>query len=65
MELIGRIVSHEAKYVYSGKDNVEVTEGKSLKIEISPFGDEILNVECPIGKKWNVYIRIYISETDA
>ena len=65
MELTGRIVSREAKYIYSGRDNVEVTEGKSFKIETSPNGDEILDVECPAGKRWNVYMRIYISETDA
>ena len=65
MELTSRIVTHYAKSVYSGVGNDEVTEGQSYKIETSPLGKDILNVECPAGKKWNVYTRIYITETDA
>lgn len=65
MDLSGRVVSREAKYVYSGSDNVEVTEGKSLKIETSPQGDTVLDIECPTGKIWSAYIRIYITEINA
>ena len=49
----------------SGQDAFDMTAGKSLKIETSPAGEELLNVEVPVGKKWSVSIGVQISESDA
>jgi len=52
--------------VMSGGGEVEIlTAGKTLKIETSPDGDEILAVTVPVGKVWEVRMHISISETDA
>ncbi|HDY88896.1 MAG TPA: hypothetical protein ENH82_12390 [bacterium] len=42
-----------------------VAAGKTLKIETFPGGTEILNVEVPQGKKWNVHLTINIDELNA
>ena len=46
------------------QDNITISAGKSLKIETSPDGEEILDVECPKGKVWSARIIIEINETD-
>jgi len=48
----------------SGADEFELAAGKTLKIETSPDGDEILEITVPRGKKHNVKIEITIIETD-
>lgn len=55
-----------AKLVRSGQeDGITVLAGQSVKIETSPGGEEILDVECPEGKSWSVRIIVEITETDA
>jgi len=49
----------------SGGETFEVTAGKSLKIETSPGGIEILDSQVPRGKTWAVSISVQVSETDA
>ncbi len=44
---------------------IEVAAGQSLKIETSPHGSEILDVECPRGKVWILSINVCIEECDA
>ena len=39
--------------------------GKTLKIETSPNGDDILDTEVPVGKVWNISISVQIDEEDA
>ena len=47
-----------------GKASFEITDGKSLIIETSPSGAEILNESVPAGKKWLVDIWLKIREVD-
>lgn len=47
-----------------GDDDFELASGQSLKIESSPGGEEIINVEVPVGKKWQVHIAVIINELD-
>jgi hypothetical protein len=48
-----------------GDDDFDLNAGQKLKIETSPNGEEILDVEVPVGKKWSVHVAVTISETDA
>ncbi len=48
---------------YTGFCNNTLTAGQTLKIESSPDGEEILNVEVPAGKTWQVYTYVRIVET--
>ena len=48
-----------------GLAQLDVIAGKSLKIETSPYGEEVLDVEVPVGKAWYVEISVLITETDA
>lgn len=59
--LIDREVT--AKTMKIGSDEFDMAAGKTLKIETSPAGEEILNEEVPAGKSWHVTISISISET--
>ena len=52
--------------IKSGQEtDISITAGQSLKIEISPGGDEILEVECPAGKMWTARVIVEVTETDA
>ena len=51
-------------YVSSG-DEVEIPAGKTLKIETSPRGQDILEVEVPAGKVWTVRFNLVVDESDA
>ena len=51
--------------IKSGVQTITITAGKSLKIETSPEGEEILNAECPAGKVWEACVRVDIQEKDA
>jgi len=62
MELEDRQYPHLQK---SAAGVFVVPAGKTLKIETSPQGDEILSATVPKGKVWSVSIVIDISETDA
>lgn len=48
-----------------GVAQLEITAGKSLKIETSPRGEEVLDVEVPAGKAWYVELSVLITETNA
>ena len=63
MELIDKSVP--ARTTFSGDENINISAGKSLKIETSPNGDNYLNTEVPEGKQWSVNIYVQIVETDA
>lgn len=55
-----------AKVLKSGaEDATSIPAGKSLKIEITPNGEELLDAMCPPGKVWSARIIVEISETDA
>ncbi len=49
----------------TGTDIFDLVAGKKLKIETSPGGEEILNIDVPAGKNWNVSVTVSYSETDA
>ena len=58
-------ISVEARSVQAGYQLFNVTAGKTLTIETSPQGEDILSVEVPDGKAWNVQMNVQITETDA
>lgn len=39
-----------------------IMAGKTLKVETSLQGDELLEIECPAGKTWMVKFRIEVCE---
>jgi len=41
-----------------------IPAGKTLLIETSPQGEDILSVEVPAGKQWEVVLTVSIVETD-
>lgn len=49
--------------LYTG--SATVAGGKTLKIETSPKGDDLLEIECPAGKSWTIYVRLEIRESNA
>jgi ribosomal protein L2 len=56
---------HTAKLVKSGHDAaIDLSAGMILKIETSPDGEEVLNVECPSGKVWRAKVIVEITEMD-
>lgn len=57
---------HTAKVVKSGNAGaIPLVAGQKLRVETSPDGEEILDVECPAGKAWTARIIVEITETDA
>lgn len=46
-----------------GDQVVTLPAGKSIKIETSPQGEELLNAEVPAGKTWTVRVTVHIEET--
>ena len=48
----------------TGGASITVPAGKSLKIETSPNGTEVLDAECPAGKQWKVHISVFIEESN-
>lgn len=48
-----------------GADVFTMAAGKSLVIETTPSGDEILSAEVSEGKTWAVTVTVSIVETDA
>lgn len=57
--------TREGALVSRASEIVEMAAGKTLKIETSPSGEEILDVTVPAGKKWSVGIVVSVEETDA
>ena len=53
-----------ASLTKSGRQVIELTNPKILKIETSPDGMEILNAAVPEGKKWTVYLNLDIHEAN-
>lgn len=53
-----------ARLVKSGEGDVLLVAGQSVKVETSPGGEELLNVECPAGKAWSARVIVEITETD-
>lgn len=53
-----------ARTLYSGSDRFNVAAGQLLRIETSPGGAEILDVEVIAGKTWDVVVRVEVIETD-
>ena len=49
---------------YDGVQHVELPAGKRLKIETSPNGNELLDVEVPVGKKWVGTVVVRFVELD-
>ena len=47
-----------------GTDTFAMVAGKSLRIETTPGGVEVLDEECPPGKAWAVRVIVEITETD-
>ena len=62
---IRTLEAQSAGTIKAGHEAVAVSAGKSLKIETSPDGEEVLNAECPAGKAWSVQVDVTITETDA
>ena len=58
-------ISVEARSVQAGYQLFSVAAGKTLTIETSPQGEDILSVEVPGCKEWVVQINVQITETDA
>lgn len=50
-----------SKYASEG---FSISAGKTLTIETSPVGEDILSVEVPAGKQWEVVLTVSIVETD-
>ena len=50
---------------YWGQEEFDLPAGKSLKIETSPEGEEILNVTVPEGKKFVGLVVVDYLEVDA
>lgn len=51
---------------YSGSGSFSAVSGKTLKIELTPGGPELLTIPVPAGKKWqNGKIDLYFEEVDA
>ena len=52
-----------ARVTKMGSETFTAVAGKTVKIETSPQGVEILNATVPAGKTWTVTVHVYIMET--
>jgi hypothetical protein len=59
-EVPTRVITHSGGIV-----TMQLEAGKSLKIETSPEGDDLLDVVVPEGKVWNLSISVQVNEEDA
>ena len=62
MELEDKQVPHTQKYAVG---TVALVAGKTLKIETSPAGAELLDAVVPDGKQWSVLVYVRVVETSA
>ena len=62
---VGTIEARSACNIKAGHATLAIAAGQSLKVETSPEGDEVLDVECPAGKAWSAKVDVTITETDA
>ena len=63
MELADTSVS--ARDLLWGAEGFDVAAGKTLKIETSPNGVTILEVEVPEGELWHIQINVQIEKFSA
>jgi|TARA_Y100000310_G_scaffold44408_1_gene41473 hypothetical protein len=49
----------------SGNTEFSAAAGKTVKIETSPGGEDILSATVPAGKVWAAHVTVYIEESDA
>lgn len=54
-----------AQTVHYGSATFAVPVGKTLKIETSPAGVDVLTATCPAGKAWTANVVVQIVESDA
>ena len=59
-----KIIEPERTFYKNQSCSVVVTAGRRLIIETSPGGADVAEGIVPVGKKWNVTFRIYITEDD-
>jgi len=65
IEIITQVIpAIESVTNYVGSGKFEVDSGKSLKIETSPRGEDILDLTVPSGKKWEILLKLHITETN-
>ena len=65
MELVETVVAVAATLQYTGLGSASLAAGQSLKIETSPDGEDVLDVECLVGKAWVAEVTVVINEVDA
>lgn len=58
-------ISITPKVHKDGNDTITLPPGKTMKIETSPDGEEIMNETVPAGKQWTITVGVHIVETDA
>lgn len=60
------LVWNVPEFVKYGQGQVSfmIPAGKTLKVETSPHGEEILSIEVPAGKIWTVNLSIFAEEDD-
>ena len=64
--MIEIVEAHRAALTaWSISDTIVVSAGKTLKLETTPTGVDLVDSTVPAGKKWTVGIHIFIEETDA
>jgi len=49
----------------TAQGTITIPAGKTLKIETSAQGEEILQEIVPAGKVWTVHISVFVEERDA
>jgi len=57
--------SRDASVSYVGNQKFSVPFGKSLVMETSPEGIDVLNVGPAEGKQWQVTVTVRVVETNA
>ena len=53
-----------ARTVKAGSGDFVIATGKTLSIETSPDGVELLNITVPDGKTWTAHVDVTIVEID-
>jgi len=51
-----------ARNLSGGSTGFDATAGQSLKIETSPIGLDVLNVQVPEDERWHIQINIQIEK---
>lgn len=53
-------VKPATKISTNSSETVQLSVGQSLKVETTPNGEEVLNIECPEGEIWNARVTVQI-----